>query len=229
VQRELHARGFPCPAPLAGPLPFGSGVAFVDEWVEGPQRDLHDPRLRRRVAALLAELVALAPLAPGLPRTLGGPRAPFPEPHHPRLDFARADGAWIDAAAADALAALDSRRPAVVGHADWSAKHFGWRGDELAVVHDWPDSLVRDAEETLVGQASAIFPATWNLRVSSRVATPDESDAFVEEYEEASGRRLDRAQVAAARTYVVAYAARCELSDLDGAEGEFQLALRQLR
>jgi Phosphotransferase enzyme family len=229
VQEALHANGFPCPRPIAGPLPFGAGVAFVDEWVEAPQRDVHEPARRAEAARTLARLVDSAPPAPELPRALEPARgAVFPEPHHPRFDFARPDGAWIDEAAAGALRERVRSGPAVVGHSDWSAKHFGWDGDRLAVVYDWPDSLVCDAEETIVGHASLVFPATWDVPVATYVASADESEAFVAEYEAASGRRLDRAKIAAARAHLLAYCARCELSDLDD-EGDFQRALRQLR
>jgi hypothetical protein len=230
VHAALHASGFPCPRPIAGPLAFAGGFAFVDEWVEAPQRDVHEPARRAEAAWTLARLVDSAPPAAALPRALEpAAGAVFPEPHHPRFDFARPDGAWIDEAAARALRRRAHAGPAVVGHSDWSAKHFGWDEDRLAVVHDWPDSLVFDAEETIVGQASLVFPATWDVPVASYVASPDESEAFVEEYEAAAGRHLDRAKVAAARTHLLAYCARCELSDLDGAEGDFQRALRQFR
>ncbi len=227
VHRELHARGFPCPRPLRGPLRLGAGYAVVHEWIEAPQRDLHDPVLRRKTAQLLAELVALAPRRAGLPPTFAGHRTPFPPPHDSRFDFAREDGRWIDDAGARVLATLVPPRNPVVGHSDWSAKHFGWDGDRIRVVYDWPDSVALDAEETIVAQASVTFPATWDLPVEPKVASPDEREAFVEEYEEAAGRRLDRARVEGARIYQLAYTARCELSDLNGAEGDFQRALRE--
>ena len=228
VQAELHVRGFPCPRPLVGPVRLRSGsVAFVQEWIEAPQRDLHEPRLRREAASLLAGLVdTAAPLRERLPPTFAGPRAPFPPPHDSRFDLTRSDGAWIDEAAASVLPMLADPSAAVVGHSDWSAKHFGWDGDRIGAVYDWPDSVALDAEETIVGQASVNFPATWDLPVEPKLATVDESDAFVEEYEEAAGRRLDRELIRAARTYLIAYSARCELSDLDGDEGEFQQRLR---
>jgi hypothetical protein len=112
------------------------------------------------------------------------------------------------------------------GHTDWSAKHFGWEDDRIRVVYDWPDSLALDAEETIVGQASVTFPATWDRPVAPRLATAEEGDAFLAEYEEAAGRRLEPGRVEAARLYIIAYSARCELSDLHGAEGEFQERLR---
>lgn len=227
VQAELHARGFPCPRPLLGPVSLRSGsVACVQEWVEAPQRDLHESPLRRAAAALLAELVDTAPRRDGLPPAFAGRRAPFPPPHDSRFDLTRPDGAWIDEAATRALPTLTDPAAAVVGHSDWSAKHFGWDGDRIRVVYDWPDSVALDAEETIVGQASVNFPATWDLPVEPKLATPEESDAFVEEYEEAAGRRLDRERIEAARIYLIAYSARCELSDFDGAEGEFQQRLR---
>jgi hypothetical protein len=35
VQAHLYARGFPCPGPLAGPRPFGPGLATVEEFLDG--------------------------------------------------------------------------------------------------------------------------------------------------------------------------------------------------
>jgi hypothetical protein len=227
VQAELHARGFPCPRPLLGPVRLRSGsVAVVQEWIEAPQRDLHEPSLRRAAAWLLAELVEQAPRRDGLPPTFAGRRGPFPPPHDSRFDLTRPDGAWIDAAAALVLPTLIRPAAKVVGHSDWSAKNLGWDGDRISAVYDWPDSVALGAEETIVGQASVNFPATWDLPVEPKLATADESDAFLEEYEEAAGRRLDRERIEAARIYLIAYSARCELSDLDGAEGEFQQRLR---
>jgi hypothetical protein len=227
VQGHLHAGGFPCPRPLQGPVPFGRGVAVLHEWVEAPQRDLREATLRHRVATLLVELVRSAPWVDGLPPVFPGARTPFPPPHDPRFDLARPDGRWIDEAAARALAGLEAPAERLVGHSDWSAKHFGWEGDRVVAVHDWPDSVVADAEETIVGLAAATFPATWDLPVAPKVASAEESRAFVADYEEAAGRRLDHERVHAARTYAIAYCARCELSDLAGGEGDFQRELRQ--
>jgi hypothetical protein len=227
IQAELHARGFPCPRPLLGPVGLGGDVfVFVQEWVGGPQRDLHEPRLRRAAASLLAELVSMAPRRDGLPPAFAGRRDPLPPPHDSRFDLRRPDGAWIDDVAAGVLPILIDPRDTVVGHSDWSAKHFGWDGDRISVVYDWPDSIALESEETIVGQASVNFPATWDLPVEPKLATLEESDAFLEEYEEAAGKRLDRERIEAARIYLIAYSARCELSDLDGAEGEFQERLR---
>ncbi|MBA2462091.1 MAG: hypothetical protein H0V45_10070 [Actinobacteria bacterium] len=226
VQQALWARGFPCPRPILGPVKLGDGYAAVDQWVDGEQRDLHEPRRRRAAAELLAELVALAPRPKGLPRVLERTGL-FPEPHHPRFDFGRPDGLWIDEVAARASSLPAASTEFVAGHSDWGARHFGWIDERIAIVYDWPDSVALDTEETIVGQASVVFPSTWDLPVEPKVATPEESEAFVAEYEEAVGRQLDRSRVAAAQTYLLAYCARCELSDLDGAEGNFQAALRE--
>ncbi len=72
----------------------------------------------------------------------------------------------------------------VVGHADWSVKHFRFRGGEIWVVYDW-DSLRLDRETMILGTAAATFPGTWNLHVPSRAPSPEEMRAFVEEYEAA--------------------------------------------
>jgi Phosphotransferase enzyme family len=228
VQSALVAAGFPAPKPVAPPRVVGRGIATLEAWVAGSQRDLHEPALRRRTAALLAELVDLAPtletLPGGLSRRAGDV---FPAPHHPRFDFTRSEGTWIDEVASGARARLAARRD-VVGHSDWSTKNLGWHRDEIVAVYDWSDSCVLEAEATIVGQASVFFPATWDEPFGPKHASTHEMDAFVAEYEDASGRRLDPEAVRAAQIYVAAYAARCELSDLDGAEGDFQRALRQL-
>lgn len=85
---------------------------------------------------------------------------------------------------------------------------------------------MRDSEANLVGCPSGVLTATWELLVP-KAPSPSDSTAFVADYENASGRRLDAERVSAARTYLLPYVARCELSDLDGAEGDFQRALRQ--
>lgn len=225
VQRTLHDRGFPAPRPLAEPRALGGGIATVEEWVDGEQRDLHDPGLRRRAARLLARFVAEAPRAEALPGALGSYDGVLPPPHHPRFDFTIPEGAWIDEIAAEAKAALDEDRT-VTGHSDWSTKNMSWRGDGVAAVYDWSDSCVREAEATIVGQASVFFPATWDEPYEPKRATIDEMRAFVAEYEEAAGRLLDPAAVRAAQLYVAAYSARCELSDRR--EGDYCALLREI-
>ena len=62
------------------------------------------------------------------------------------------------------------------------------------------------------GEAARGFTMTWHLDV---LITPsqDEARAFVEEYETFRGKaftRDERATIAAAATYALAYSARCE-------------------
>jgi Phosphotransferase enzyme family len=229
VQRALYDDAFPAPRPLAGPQRLGHGWAVVETWVEGEQRNLHEPVLRRTAARLLAAFVRRAPTVAGLPGGLAsyvaGLGAVFPPPHNPRFDLSRSEGAWIDDVARDLLPRLPAIR-SVVGHNDWSAKNMTWRGDRVAAVFDWADSVVHEAEEVIVGQAAMFFPATWDIPAEPRYASPEEAEAFVAEYEEAAGRRLDRAAVGAAQLYVLAYSARCEISD--GEEGDFCALLREL-
>lgn len=205
---------------------LGGGVATLDEWVDGEQRDLHDARLRRRSAQVLAELVDRAPRReelPGAIATLGS--GVYPPPHNPRFDFSHPEGAWIDAIAGHAKDRLHRHRD-VTGHADWSTKNMSWKGDEVVAIYDWSDSCVREAEATIVGQASVFFPATWDEPFEPKHATLDEMRAFVEEYEEEAGRRLDRHAVRAAQLYVAAYSARCEFSDRR--EGAYCALVREL-
>jgi hypothetical protein len=135
-------------------------------------------------------------------------------PHHPRFDFeATAAGAeWIDAIASNALARLSTPvGELVVGHTDWSVKDFRFLDGKITTIYDW-DSLAVDREPLIVGQAATHFTMTWRMPV--RVA-PDAGEvaAFISDYEEARGSLFsaeERAAVAAAGAYSMAYTARCE-------------------
>ena len=218
VQRHVAASGFPAPTPLVEPSPVPPGVATAEEWVdEGEPGDARDPATRRTLAAGLARLIELTRPFRG-DRTLGesftilrdGPL--WPAPHSPIFDFeATAEGAeWIDAIAGAARAALlTSASPPVVGHSDWSIKHFRFAGGQIRVVYDW-DSLTLAPEAFLVGTAAAHFtsePPDWSAPWLA------ESDAFVSEYEAARAvpfTASERVAVAAARVFGTAYTARCE-------------------
>jgi hypothetical protein len=213
VQAALADAGFPAPRPLGEPRPLARGHATVEELLDrGDRRDGHDASVRRAMARALAALIELAPdvddIGGGI---LERTDAVWPQPHSPIFDFeaTRHGTEWIDEYAERARS-----RPVgklVIGHGDWSVKHFRFAGDEITAIYDW-DSLIRADEPRIVGQAAATHPATWYIRTSV-LATPDEARAFVAEYEEARGRsftRDERARLAAAATYNVAYGARCE-------------------
>jgi hypothetical protein len=220
VQRHLFAQGFPCPAPITGPLPFGHGFATVESFVdEGEHADAHQPEIRRSMARALVRMIELAATVPDVRALsqvwkLPPARGLWPVPHNALFDFeATAAGAeWIDEIASEARRILDNPPGRmVVGHADWSAKHLRFRDGEVCIVYDW-DSLRLDKETSLVGHTSAHFPYTEYFEVPRR-ASPEEARAFVEEYEMARGAPFserERAAVAAAATYGLAYTARCE-------------------
>ena len=225
AQGHLARRGFPCPGPVVGPEPFRSGYATVDEYVDaGSHRDAHDPAVRREMARALSWQVELCSALSGVGALAeGGMRWPekalWPEPHNALFDFgSTAQGAgWIDGIA---LAARSARPQGagktVVGHRDWSAKHFRfedrWGSPRCRVVYDW-DALSMDHEPIVVGFAAATFTATWYLKVHSRAPGPREVERFVSEYEAARGEPFsgpERRSAFCTAVYMMAYVARCE-------------------
>jgi fructose-specific component phosphotransferase system IIB-like protein len=135
------------------------------------------------------------------------------EAHSPIFDFdATALGAeWIDAIAAEAKRRIvlgDS----IIGHSDWSGKHFRFAGEEVSVVYDW-DSLRAQPEPATVGVAAITFTTNFELPGVKLTPEPDEVRAFVDEYSASRAQpltRREREQIAAWATFVAAYTARCE-------------------
>jgi hypothetical protein len=220
VQAHLHERGFPAPRPLVGPAAFGPGLAIVDEFVDrGEHPDGHDPETRRAMAAALARLIELASAlrdVRGLDRGWNWPGQDrlWPRPHNALFDFeATTRGAgWIDSVAARAKKVVDGfHGRTVVGHTDWSADQLRFEGGEVSVVYDW-DSLRPDREVVVAGIAASNFTATWRLGVPNP-PDPQETWLFVEDYEAVRGEQFsapERAAIAAAAIYAIAYVARCE-------------------
>jgi hypothetical protein len=222
VQSHLANRGFPCPKPISGPTLLARGYAVVEELVDdGIYRDAHNPAIRRAMAKTLFWLVDLTQdlrylsgLRPGmLSRFLL--RRLWPTPHSKIFDFeATAIGSeWIDRIASKARQNLlsSSAGEVVIGHTDWSVKHFRFVDDMVRVVYDW-DSLALEKEPVIVGDAARGFTMTWHLDVPV-APTLDELWAFVEEYEAARGKpftEAERATIGAAAAYALAYTARCE-------------------
>jgi hypothetical protein len=211
VQEHLWARGFPCPKPL--------GVrerVTLEEWRDdGVYRDAHDPEVRRVIVLHLAELFRatdnLLP-PPGLEPYLAPLDAPlWPVPHNVLFDFeATADGAeWIDEIAAAAKPLRDVGR-LVIGHGDWTVKHFRFDGLRPTVIYDW-DSLNTDFETVFVGNSAATFTYTEHFPVTVW-PTLAEAEAFLDEYEQARDEPFapeERAAARAAAVYSRAYSARC--------------------
>ncbi len=239
VQDHLALESFPCPRPLLGPKPFGIGFATVDEFVAvGEHRNAHEPEVRRAMASMLAAQIELASGLTDLAFLSREDESPegalWPRPHNALFDFeATTEGAaWIDAFARRARSVRPrSAGRMVVGHLDWSVKHFRFTDKEVSVVYDW-DSLRLNCEPVFVGSAAATFTATWYLDVGSKAPDPDELVHFVEECEKAGGSAFsepERLSAFASAVYVTAYCARCEHAIDPGGEdpdaGSFREAL----
>ncbi len=230
VQGHHHRAGFPCPEPLGGPIPVGDRWATVETLVvEGDPADTHEPRRRRLVARALARHLDVA-RACGLPPALRRGWDAYAtdrlwplEAHDPRIDLAGTAGGaeWIDAFAASVKPTATRGAPPVLGHLDWSGKHFRFAQDRLTVVYDW-DSVRVATEAVIVGNAAFSFTANWDLPGVDPAPEPDEVLAFIDDYDDARGTRLTRSQreqTVACGAYLAAYVARCEHAsgDRDGA------------
>ncbi len=238
VQGHLHRRNFPCPEPLAGPLPFGIGFATVDEFLDvGGVPDGHDPGVRQKMARTLVDQINLAGEVRetrGLEKGWPWPRKDelWPPPHNALFDFeaTRKGAEWIDAAAAEAKATVDDfDGPPVVGHADWSADQIRTQNARITAVYDW-DSLRSEKEVVVAGIAASNFTSTWSLGVPNP-PSPEETRLFIQDYGTARGKRFSAAErkaVVAAAIYAIAYIARCEHAvDMEGKNlsGSFREAL----
>lgn len=242
AQRGLFLAGFPCPEPLLGPTALGRGFGTIETMVDaGDFQDTHDPTRRRLIAQALARHLEL--IAPhGRPAALTGGwnlyggDALWPRmAHSPIFDLdATADGAqWIDRIAIKAkpLAAMPGEL--IVGHHDWSGKHFRFIEDRISAVYDW-DSLRLGREAVIIGNAAMTYTTNFNLPAINRAPSPDEMRAFIDEYSAARPTPLNRnhrQQIAACATFLAAYTARCEHCGHDGYNGNndpnsFMTALR---
>ena len=212
VQAHLVECGFPCPRPLGV-----RGRATLEEWNDdGDYLDAHAPPVRRVLAQNLAELFRLASELLPLACMEYFPPEDGPlwrGPHNVLFDFeATARGAeWIDEIAQAAKPLRDSRvGDLVIGHGDWTVKHFRFRGLRPTVIYDW-DSLNTDFETVFVGNTAAAFTYTERLPVDVW-PTVSEARAFFADYENARGRpftRDERTATQAAAVYSRAYCTRC--------------------
>ena len=214
VQAALADAGLPAPRPLGR-----RGLVTWEEWLDaGVFRDAHEPEVRRAFAALLFRLVEAATatgVRPARPFFPGPGEALWPTPHNALFDFeATAAGAeWIDEIARAAKALRDSvAGRTVVGHTDWSIKHVRWDNDlRPTAIYDW-DSLDTQTEARIVGTAAASFTYIEEIEVSSKWPTPEETLAFVADYETARGEPFtdeERRAVHGSAVYLSAYGARC--------------------
>jgi hypothetical protein len=221
VERWLAADGFPCPLPLAGPVPLGRGLATAETLLDrGEAADAHEPALRRTMAAALAGLTARCGRFTALDALRATPQVGlWPRPHDGRFDF-EATGAgaeWLDALAGEAQRILDAGAgDLVVGHGDWRAENMRFSAGEISAVYDW-DSLVILREPRLVGGAAHHFTGDYSRPGRRQLPTLEEALAFIAEYEAARGTPFSAAERRVARAalvYGMAYTARCSHSDL---------------
>ncbi|QHT62402.1 hypothetical protein GXP70_22065 [Paenibacillus lycopersici] len=240
VQKSLAEQGFPCPGVLLGPTEFGTGIATVDAFAApGELKDAHSPEIRRAIARALARLITATEPHKGAEGLTHGrfckSESLYPVPHNALFDFAKTSNgaAWIDAIAGQAKRTVNRiGGNTVLGHVDWSLKHFRFRDGEVAMVYDW-DSLKLEDELNVLGIAAATYTTTWDIPVKI-TPSQEEAHAFALEYEQARGTRFSRdewTKIAAAATYCMAYVARCEHAlDAEGEryEGSFRQALASM-
>ncbi len=224
VQRTLAERGFPAPTPIGSPQAMGHGIAAAEEMLTaGEKVNPHDASVRRVLAAGLVQFVeAATPMLGIVQLPLANPFGLpddqlWPTPHDLRFDFSLPGAEWIDELAKDARSVLDqsASESMVIGHADWRIENVCMERSTVVAIFDW-DSVCACPEAVLVGAASVHFTTDWSDSSTDPLPSPDESSAFVNEYEEARGRRFasrDRELVDAAQIYRLAYGARCEHSD----------------
>ncbi len=247
VQRTLADQGLPAPTPIGKPQAMGNGIGAAEEMLTGGDKvNPHDASVRRVLASGLFQFVEAATPMLGIVRLpLANPFGLpddqlWPTPHDLRFDFSLPGAEWIDELAKDARSVLDqsASEPMVIGHADWRIENLRMDRSAVVAIFDW-DSVCTCPEAVLVAAASVHFTTDWSDSSTDPFPSPDESSAFVNEYEEARGRRFasrDRELVDAAQIYRLAYGARCEHSDsllgvfpdVDGGERGFAALLRSV-
>lgn len=224
VQHFLAEHGYPCPIPLITPKPLAAGHAVVETLIdEGSYRDAHNLVIRRSLAEMLARHIHLTGHPESIPNVNPSaldrrlpPHILWPVPHNAIFNFeATTSGAeWIDNLAQQAKKVIaHGIGRFVLGHTDWSVKHFRYVNGNVRVIYDW-DSLAYDKEPVIVGGAAIGFTYTEFFAVPW-LPTQEEASAFVAEYEVARGQPFttdERITLAAAATYSLAYSARCEHS-----------------
>lgn len=235
IQRRLNLNGFPCPAVIAGPAPFGDLVATAEIYVPGHGAP-PDPPPPAETAQLLAALVEAAPPAEAF--TTLNPAPPWVGWDHPGVDLwplpddldldmnQHPGPAWVDELARRIRTRLatDPDMP-VIGHIDWEAHNLDWDGLRPVVVHDW-DSIAIRSEAGIAGAAAAVYPSNG---ITIAAATIDQTAAFLDAYAQARPTAWSsRSEQAAwcSGLWVIAYNAKKE--SLGGGSGYIEHLEREL-
>ncbi|MBC8059726.1 MAG: hypothetical protein H7Y18_03585 [Clostridiaceae bacterium] len=235
VQEYLSDNDFQCPKVILHPVEYGSVIVTVNEFIDiGVQKDAHDPLIRKVMAQKFAELIKITTPYISLKGfeyfNIFDTKRLYPVPHNALFDFTVNEKAtaWIDEIAQKSKEVINSiDKNLVLGHCDWSLKHFHFIDDKIVMIYDW-DSLFLQDEYHLLGIAASTFTTTWDIPVK---ITPSQVEAyeFVKEYEyvrEKSFTKEELKKISASATYIMAYTARCE-SAIDPLNKNFQGSFRQ--
>ena len=227
VHRHLWEAGFPCPRPLAGPLPLadtGYAVSAESLIAGGAPYPASEGSARvQAFAGLLARFIALAPAPGEVPDLAPTPAwihwdhpypGVWPPPDDRDVDLNQLpDTAWLDElghAARSRLATTRAVAP-VIGHCDWESHNLDFREGEPWAVHDW-DSVVSAAETVIVGVAASMWPAGNDCFGAS----VEQSEEFPDAYQDARGRRFSAERIEeawAAGTWIRAFNSKKFLLD----------------
>jgi hypothetical protein len=195
VQEHLAQAGYPCPAPLAGPVQDGGSVITAETYVPGGTQ-LPAASGAAPFAQLLARLVRSAPdpsavssLEPSPPWTAWdhSGKQLWPDQDDTGRDLNAYPGPiWVDDAARrvrDRLTAAAAST--LIGHGDWESQNIRWTAHQPLAVHDW-DSVIAQPETAIVGLAAAVWPAAG---APGEAATVPQSHDFIQSYQLAAGRQ----------------------------------------
>jgi phosphotransferase family enzyme len=204
VHRALWTAGFPCPEPLVDPQPLDGYAATAETLVLDADEPPPNSELAALSAAGLARLVELAPDPGSVPSLAPSPSFTgwdhtmpelWPKPEDRDVDLnAYPEPQWLDRVAAAVRDQLRGHTGnPIVGHGDWHPENLRWKGPHLIAVHDW-DSVICQPEPAIAGLAATSF---LGLGGPPRLATVEDSAAFLDAYQQARGCRWTAADYAA--------------------------------
>jgi len=235
VQGYLSDYAFPCPKVILHPVEYRGVIITVNEFIDiGIQEDAHNPLIRKTMAEKFAELIKIT--SPCISMNdfsyinIFEKERLYPSPHNALFDFnvTGKDAGWIDEIALRSKKVINSiDKNLVLGHCDWSLKHFRFIDKKIVMIYDW-DSLCIQDEYHLLGIAASTFTTTWDIPVKINPSQA-EANEFVKEYEYVRQRRFTKEElrkISASATYIMAYTARCELS-MDPLNKTFNGSFRQ--